>query len=340
MKINKDIILKAIAPNEIFTSNDKDIIKKEYLLLIKKYHPDVYYDKDLGHQLFIKINKLYNSAINGSFNNTIMNNIEVFRFDRKQKFIINYYYKKDFTLGTYYFTKNKVIYIIKPEYEKFYNNFIKQREKIKYPNSNVRTNYKMVLPEIEYHFKTEDGSFLIAINREFEIYPLRNVLNYFNGKLHDRHVTWVLSRLYDFSCLMRYNHLVYNGIDIDNIFIDIDNHLVFYYGFWYTMELERDLIGLPKSVYELLPDKNEKKSKTYNDLISIRNLSKILLGDEFGSKIFYDTTIPKALKTWSLSDNISKNCTKEFERWNDCIIESYGKREFFVLEVEKEKVLI
>ena len=333
-------ILNAKYPCDIFSAKDETKIKKEYKALLMNFHPDLSGNKGIkksvANECTIIINDLYNK-IKDNFDSWDDKTVIMFQAEiTNKKYKIKTLYEDTFVMGRYYITENNLVYVIDGKYKKFYDNFIDSINKIKFPSISTEESYKNFLPEIKYNFKDIDGNYIIILKKHGEIYPLRKVLNYFGGSLNERHIAWVLSRLYDFTCLMKYNNLSFNGIDIDNLFIDTENHTLRFYGMFYIKEIDEKLIGVPKSVLPLL--NKDKISDIKTDLQSIRLISRLLYNDEYGSKIFMSSTLPSPLKKWMMTD-ASGDPVKEYENWDKCIVDSFGPKKFFTLKIEKNKIL-
>lgn len=98
---------------------------------------------------------------------------------------------------------------------------------VPYPTPEMQKELKRYIPEPVTHCRLKDKSMFIAENKEQGIYPLS-----MPGVLMDRHAAWVISRLENLCCLLEYNDMVLNALDVENLFVDPVNHQIYLYGGW------------------------------------------------------------------------------------------------------------
>jgi hypothetical protein len=332
-------ILKAKKPGDIF-SNNASKIKDEYKSLVKRYHPDVNKSPN-ANEVFQKINELYEQGLK---------DIESDKWERKNFVQLN---KKDgkkvqivflshtaFELGEMYVCDTHLIYIFNNDKKKYYDNMLKRLENISYMNGEMEKEFKRYLPSLETTYETMEGNFVAVFKKTVDVYPLKNVLDALGGELEGRHIAWIMSRLSNLCCFLKYNNLVHNGLTIDNCFISPEYHSILLLGgWWYTVGTDEKMIGMTKEVYDFVPisSKESKIASPISDLESIKNIGRIL-GGSGNPRIFsMKTDIPKPLRDF-LVKGAGNDAYKEFSEWDSVLTEAYGVRKFIPLLVTKNQI--
>jgi len=322
-------ILKIEQPQQLF---NKDTIKKQYRKLALEWHPDKNGNENDGI-VFQHIERLYEQGkelIKQDLWDAELNTI-IFIADDKSKIRFSFKRKYPFELGEFFICQDKVVYFVEKEYERLVGNAIERLSKIYYASEVMENEFFKYIGQINKVDRLQNG-LLLWCNRTDDLFLLRDVLDYFKGKLHPRHIGWIMSSLYNICCFLEYNNLVHNNISLDSYFVSPKYHSGVLYGWWYAAEIDRSLVGLPKRTIEN-SRYDAKKARDFVDLELIRLLGRELLGDVAGSKIRFDKDVPKALALW-LCTTTSNNPITEYKKWNDVIIESWGKREFFEMKVD------
>jgi len=317
-------------------SNDINKIKDEYKKLAKIWHPDINKDKNAS-DIFAKISELYNAALamieNGKWEKS--NYIIINKSDGK-KIALNYYTKFEFELGICYVCKTKVIYVLDKDKEKYYNNAVRSIKAIKYKDKKMEEDLSRFMPKMYDNFKTSDGECVLVLEKTEDVYPLKNVHEYFSNSIEDKHVAWIISRLYNIACFLKFSGIVHNGININNCFISPEFHsIILLGGWWYTTEEDAKMIGTTKDIFSIMSVsvKGEKTSNSLTDLESIKLLGRELLGETNCRKLALNKSVPKPFINFLISGSI-KDSFEEFNKWDKALNDSYGKRKFIKMEVK------
>lgn len=338
--MNAETILKATKPGDIF-SNDISKIKYEYKALIKEWHPDTN-KSPIASDVFLKITELYNQALNLiDENKWEKNNYISFSSEDGKTICINYQAMYPFELGITYICKKHVIYIFEHDKEKYFRNAIKQLESIKFADMKMQEKFEKVIPTIISKKELTDGRFCLVLFKTEDVYPLKLVLNnYFKGKIPPNHVAWISSRLHNIECLLQYNNIAFNGINIDNCFISPFYHSIMLMGgWWYAAPINSSLIGTTGDIYKVMPlkAKNEKISITQTDLESIKYVLRVLSGSENTRIILSNKEIPSAMAQF-MANGSGDNAMEEFHKWDDALTKSFGARRFIKLDIDEKDV--
>lgn len=327
-------ILKIEKCGDLFT-NDIDKCKEEYKNLSKLYHPDI--NKTTTSDVFIKITKLYKRAVNMIQNGTWekTNYIEI-KTDSSKTLAINYLSSFKFEIGMCYVCNENIIYIFDEDKEKYYFNAIKRIKSIKYSDRKMEKNFSKLMPKIHSTYKTLDEKYCLVLSKPKDVVLLKDVFEYFNNSIDDKHVAWIISRLSNIACFLKTNNIVHNGININNCFVSLENHVIYLFGgWWYATKEDEKMFGTTKEIFSVMPisSKESKKSSTVTDLESIKLLGRHLLGEVNCRKLALKKDIPKDLIEF-LNSGSSENPFKEFEKWDKTLIKAYKKRKFIKIFIE------
>lgn len=333
--MNAEKILSITKCGDLFPYGE-DNVKIRYKELAKEWHPDMNPDPRSA-DVFAKITELYNRALlllaDEQWEKT-----DYILISKKtgRKIALNYDTCFDFELGTCYVTKTKVVYKLKADKEKYYNNAVFRIHGLTYKDRTMEQNFSRILPKLYDCFETKQNEYVIVLEKPEDVYPLKTVLDYFSGKMDDRHVAWIMSRLCNLTCYLKFNGLVHNGIHISNCFLSPKEHAVYLLGgWWYTTKEEEKMIGISKDIFQLLSisAKADKKSETLTDLESVKLLGRQLLGEANCRKLSLDASVPEPFRAFLINAS-GENPYEEFSRWDHVLKASYGERRFVTMKIE------
>lgn len=335
-------VLAANRPEDIFTMDLKEI-EQEKETYLEAFRPKEYH----AIENFVATKKvvlLYNQAIEKLTGNTTRNDYQKvsIKSTTGEEYKTYYLTHSSFRLGEMYLTKQYVIYIVKKQYKKYYENYVEKTKRYSKPDRKVWKMVEYMLPNVEKHFECTDGNFAIFVKKPCEMYSLREILEYFDNKLEPEYVASILTRLYYFTCYMGLVEMNHNGITLDNLFfapgrtveegesftVD-DMRIVGVFGGWFfTTYFEEKMQGVPKEVFEVMPEENKKRGySSYEvDELSIRALAKQLLGANIKNA-------PKPFLDWVNSTKIARDSYEEFCNWEKARKSSFGKHRFVEMNV-------
>ena len=329
--ISIESIRKAKTCEDIFV-NDKNKNRLIYKELAKKYHPDVCSDINAAED-FAKINELYNQAIE-KINKGIWFEKDILLIENinGKKYKLKYLKKYDFELGCFYIGTHHLIYIINRQNKKFLDNALTVLKNLRYADLKMEQEFKRYFPNIVDTFELKTGDFCLVLKKDPTDFLLSDLIDFYKNKgeeLEDKHCAWVISRLSNIACFLKYNGLVHNGISINNCLISPEYHTIMLLGgWWYCVPNGEKLIGTQKSVYDVMPikEKSEKISTYKTDLESIKQIGRQL-----------NRNYPKPFDNW-VNQAASDDAFKEFEEWNKVLYDSYGERKFIVLDISEKDI--
>jgi hypothetical protein len=329
----------AITTPELMFTGDVDLAKREYQKLASAWHPDK--NSMADPKVLAHINVLYDQAVakldrgeweipGHLFINTVAG----------KTFRIKYRSKHEIDVGDMYISDNYVFFSVLKENDDLYAIAKKRINGFKYANDKMKEEVSKLLPKIHEEHETADRRIMV-LKKTPDVFLLRDVLNYFNGKIEPKHVAWMVSRLYNLSCYLKYSGIVHSGISIDSVFISPEFHSALLLGdWWYSTNEGSKLVALPSISSAMIPvDIIKGKKSTYKiDLELVKSVGRHLLGDIVGSKLLMDKDIPKPLLNWLRSP--SKNdAFEEYDIWQSkVLIDSFGKRRFVELNVTADEI--
>lgn len=335
-------IMVANRPEDIFTM-DLKVIENEKEAYLEEFKPKEY-RKIKDFMITKKVLLLYSQAIASLENRKNTENYKeiCIKSTKGKQFKIHYMNHSSFRLGEMYVTKDYVIYIVKKEFKKYYENYIQKTKYYSKPDKTIWNTVQYMVPNVEKNFECVDGNFAIFIKKPYEIYSLREILEYFEGGLKPEYVASILTRLYYFTCYMGLVEMNHNALMVDNLFFAPgreveegesytieDMRIVGVFGGWFfTTYLEEKIQGVPKEVYAIMPDECKKRgySSFEVDELAIKALAKELLGTEINN-------MPKPFLDWVNNKKIARNAYEEFCDWKKVIISSFGAHRFVNMDI-------
>ena len=324
-------ILRAKLCGDIFSRSEKAIVVSEYREMARAYHPDVCKLPN-ATEITAKINELYSTALHlielGKWESS--NSVQ-FQDTAGKKYISRFLKTAPFELGTMYISDGAVIYVFETQYSRYYDNAVSQIKALDYADETMKTEMSRFMPTIRFNFETTDGKKVLILKKTHDVFLLSDVQKAFGGKIPDRHVAWIISRLCNLCCYFDYTGIAHNGLTIDNCLISPEYHTVMPLGgWWYTKKIGEPLIGVPRSVYDVMPikAKSDKISSCQTDLEAIKLIGRQLIDKD---------TAPKPIMDF-LNCGSSANARNEFAKWDSALDAAYGKRQFVEMKINKSNI--
>jgi hypothetical protein len=321
-------LLGITQPENLFT-NDLDTATSEYHALSRRWHPDANPGIDTSN-VFIHIKALYDTATGkigtvywNSYHRLILTKKDGSGLSRK------FHSRHTFELGDCYVGDVAVTYVIKHDFELYYQNAIDMINALPYRDARLRAVIAPLMPNIETTFEADEGLVLV-LKKSKDVLNLGDILNHF-GKLSDRHTSWIFGQLMNICCYLQFvARLTHNGISPEAIFIDPavqSAHL--FGGWWYaTPKTEQQLLGAPKYTvdYGYRFIKGINKPDFRNDPTLAKAVARQLLGDVNGlTYLTKDSILPKLIVEW-LAQPASGNALTDYKEWEAVRHRSFGQR--------------
>jgi len=333
-------ILKMEEPGQLFSDNIKTI-KEEYTDLAKKYHPDRNKNSKESIDVMAIVNTFYTQCIDMINSGTYKKPGFIKLAGKDEQFFeIKYRISHNFELGTVYIGNSIVFYLIDKAHKNLFENMIKISSTFTFVDKKMKTEFEKYLPIVIRKFETTTNQLGIVIKKTADFVALRDVLNYYEGKVPARHVAWIISSLMNLVCYINYNGLSHNSISLDTYFISPKLHSgSLLGGWWYSVPLGTKMLGVSEKIYSIMPPqvKNKKCGDILTDLESIRLIGRELLGDRHGTRMLEKSYIPLPMAKWLLGVSYDSPSV-EYTKWTEVLHKSFGERKFIEMELDANKL--
>ncbi len=252
---------------------------------------------------------------------------------------ISYFAKRRSDMCVLYVARHNIIYLFESRDAGYAARYLDMVKRITYPSPEMKRELERYVPRPVTDCLLADGRYFLAIEKPEGVYPLKML-----GRLIDRHVAWILSRLENLCCLLEYNDMVLNAFTLENLFVDPGSHQIYLYGgWWFSGFRGAEIAGVSESVMPYL----ESWSKWHNtgkkvcafrtDLESIRLVAANLLGCPRREALRTSRLVPEPFQHFLLQEP-EKSPREDFAKWDRVLLESYGERKFIPLAVSEEDV--
>ena len=213
------------------------------------------------------------------------------------------------------------------------------KEIISIADEKMKKEFSKYVPEVSQLLETTEY-FIVVMKKDKGFLNLKDVFDYY-GKMEPKHMSWVLSTMYNLGCFLKYNNIMQGGITLENYFINPENHEGYVLGgWWYSKTLGEKLEILSEVAVDVAPISliNSKKAEEGLDLEMIKLAGRIMLGDSTGVYLSKNAKLPKELVSW-LRDASMGNSFKDYEIWiNSILKESFGVRRFIKMDLTANDV--
>jgi hypothetical protein len=334
LSLTKKTILSCKLPGDLFTS--PEAMEDEYIALSKRWHPD----KEGSNHAMAQINTLRDQGLKDIDNATWQQEGKKIIPLDKGNLVVNFLAEHPFELGTMFVCETSVIYKIKSDCTDFISNMKKTvPKKFVFNNSKMKKEVEKYLPRVIATYDAKDKDKLVIIAKTDDLFLLSDVLRYFDGKIPPKHVAWILSSIYNFACYLNFIGVAHNGLTIDSYFISPEFHSgVLIGGWWYSVEWDKSMVGVPGKIYDVLPTKikSDKKGDCLADLEAVKLIGRELLGDKNGNKLYLDKDIPEPISNF-LRLPAESNAVEEYRTWGQVLKAGFGPRRFIELKINRDE---
>lgn len=316
---------KAKCCGDFFERNEHKI-RLKYRETAKAIHPDLCSNRSEAIELFEKLNKLRDQALQdiqwGTW--TESNVVRLPGFGA-----IHYRHGMQTEFGERYVTDDRVIWIFnqdKNKYKKLFTDGLSSIDWSRF-NSECRDYHKMLIGSIE---RTTNNA--ISVTKNADEYPFDLFLATYKDKLDGRDLAWMISRMCDLACFLKASGIVHNGLEPINLFIRPKNHTIAILGGWqYAVKRGQKMTGVSREIFDLMPSKTKSTgiATSETDIESIRRMfQKIAQGKD---------DIPVPVMDWIMRGS-TDDARHEFILWDEALEKAYGVRKFKVFSAEADKI--
>lgn len=198
---------------------------------------------------------------------------------------VNYIYKSDIGGIECFTTRNNVIFVFSAGKRSLADKYRSGVQQLTYPSADVR-NLAQYFPVITGGFELKDGSYLLAVSKSEEVFPLGAF-----GSLPPVHAAWIVSRIENLCCVMEYSNITHGGIDLDGMFINARTHELYLLGGWENVTVgssTKDLAMMRQNIKRLMGKEALKAPKEFTEF-----LDKKALPDAYTDFSDWDNVIEK-----------------------------------------------
>ena len=336
-------ILAIKEPERLFSS-DLGTARREFHSLVMDWHPD--HNPDLeANVVLAHINQLYREACKRILEGTWrVHGTLTFHTDDNKTYRIRHYIMFPFELGEVAISKRIVTYLVDEAYKDLFEESFRWTDSRSYPyaNDKMKIEVERYLPKRAKILCLKDRN-IIIIEKSPGIVRLRDLVEYFDGRLDPKHVAWIISSIYNLLCYFDFAKVIHGDISLDTYFVNPEKHNgALLGGWWYARQEGERLIALPARTVDNLPLDiwAGKKADKRIDLSLVRLLGREMLGDASGASFRTDRSIPQSLSEW-LIYGTSGSALKDYEIWQKVVIPAaFGGRYFTKLDVKPEDIYV
>lgn len=334
--MEKDI-LKVKDPFEIFSYKDCAFNKTKFRELALKYHPDHNPGDSEAEEKYKKISQLYEDAkeILKEYQWISSTRAKFIDADTAQIYMLRFRISREFELGRVFIGDHNVLYSIKPEYSKFYDNAIVSLSDkvIKYKNEKMTKEMSRFIPKIKKTFTDIKGNCNIMFEKTVDMLPLLEVSKYYGNNFDPRAIAWILSRLYNLANYFNYLKISHCGIDLANCFISPEFHsCVVFGGWWYVAGFGKKLKGMSCENYKILNNRG-KIAVISIDLEHLKNVGRELLG---GKIVNHPPNKLKLLVDWLRLPSLGHAYDDYKYYYNKVLPDTFGPPKFIKMELSAD----
>ena len=343
-------IMAANRPEEIFSMNP-NTLQEEYDSYCEQYKPNQTFHEIRNFVATQQLKFLFKKAK------------EVFDTDKvdgekSSSMIVLYSAKGDSIRFEYddhinqrvcdtYINDTEILMVVDSKMEEngFFSNYLeKVRDFIAYWENQMPNwkDFQYSVPKVVKSFRTSDKTkYVLLIEKPCRIYPLREVLNFFDGRMEVKQAMSIVKRLYSYACWIDVAGMSHNAICIDNIYFSPgsvvlpgesysvnDIRIVGLYGGWFfTTNKDERITSLPREVRDIVPEyvENSKYSSFEVDMLAIKKVARELLGDVTGKNLY---GVDSRLCDWFNRSTCEKNAYVEYSEFERICVEIFGKPRF------------
>jgi hypothetical protein len=313
-----------------------EMVEPGYKALARLWHPDKGGDADI----FAYINILHDQAKHLIGADTWHTPGQLTFKAAGKTYHLHYFKSFDFEMGKAYMSQTRITYVIPKENADLVANAREIIKGIEYPDDETRRVMVRYLPKIVDEYETAD-SILLMIDKPADLIRMRDLLEYFGGKIDPRHVAWMISRMLHHASFLELVNIAHNDFSLDTLFVCPEHHTVCILGgWWYATKIGKKPIALPQRTINFGPSEliTKKKAMLGTDPELARLTGRELLGDTSGIRLTLDPNIPPPIVEW-LRISGRGSALQDYTHWREKILSgSYGPRKFVKMEVSEKDI--
>ena len=212
---------------------------------------------------------------------------------------LRYLYSYEDEAGTVYLTRSNAIFVYGADKKAYADKVLWSIKTLSFPPADVK-GLADCFPKLNGRYDLSDGGVMLTFSRSENLFPLSMF-----GSLTSEHAAWVVSRLENICCVLKYSELVHGGISEDSVWINPFIHHAVLMGHWQSAVRS----GIA-----------EAKNDDIKDLMDLRKTAERILGT-------HKNEAPGAMLEF-LNGKPAADAYSDFEKWDNVIDNGFGGRRF------------
>lgn len=212
---------------------------------------------------------------------------------------IRYLYSFEDDAGKVFLTRKNAIFIYGKDKKVYAEKVLWSIGELSFPPADMK-GLAECFPDLIGKYDLSDGGVMLVFSRPENLFPLSMF-----GSLTPEHAAWVVSRLENICCVLKYSELVHGGISEHSVWINPFIHHAVLMGHWHSAV---------KSGIARVKDGEDA------DLICLRKTAERILG-------IHKNEAPQAMLEF-LKDKPASDAYLDFEKWDEVIDKGFGGRRF------------
>lgn len=327
-------------PEKIFP-NDKNLARIKYHRLMRFWHPDSNNTAD-ATKVSSHLIVLYKAACKKIENGT-WTEPNVRRYKCRDGVIrsVTFKFFRPYYSGFVYYGRSIIAIEFGQSEATHGENFLTTVKSFNYPDAAMKAAHESFLPKIKSSFAVEDGRFVIVLENASDMYSIADLIKYAGGT-DQRHVAWIMNRLYGLACVLAQFKISHNAITPNNVFIRPKDHTAhLYLGWEFSTRFGSRIKFLPDIVHKngassVIRSRVSSNSKL--DLSMIRYIGRSLLGDPVGRSLAANDKIAKPVRKF-LTSPAYDNAYREFNDWENGVLpKAFGPKKFLPFNIDLTKM--
>lgn len=321
----------------LFPGSDKDV-KHAYRDMAKHWHPDISHDpmaaQVLAHLTFLRDGIVGRRAgVAGDLKE------RVYVTNDGTKIRFKYLTIRQGDIGDVLVGKRTIAYEVPSDFADVAANELERIRSIRFANDGMKEQMQNYLPVVEKVLVTSD-KIVTILKRPEDCVLLADLIAHYGGRIPAVHVAWLVSSLENMCCYLGYLGIAHGALSPSNILVCPSRHSIVLVGGWgFATEFGKRPLALPERTASRIPalavSGSAVDAKT--DLTLLRATAQDALGSSGGGGLMMDKSVPEQVARWLLLPPKAK-AADDYESWDVCLAEAWGKRTFVKMDVDPRKI--
>jgi hypothetical protein len=238
-----------------------------------------------------------------------------------------------------YIGSHSVTFEVQKEFSDLFHNARRCMRNLRFKDEAMAVEMSKSLPQIEGIFQTSSANFL-QIRKTPDQLLLADVLKHYSNRIEPvEHTGWILNVLLNISCYLEWSGLTHNAISPDTFFISPLRHSgMLLGGWWYATPVADRLKAIPDRSLNFIPPDiiMNKQADIRADLELIKTTGRELLGDQIGTSLTFESSLPEKLVSWLLMPSMQRSVDEYRTCKYEVLKECFGDARFIPMKLESK----